>query len=183
MNVPDGLGTNQQERMWSKWGQIYTEIQKRYSAFLSRIFLVRAKIQTPKPKTKMLFIREFCGFNSCQGLFGVKHFPTEKLKKKKKNTGACNTPFFKKCLICKMWRIFPPKDLEKYGAQNTHASIFFQNSDISVYVANKMNFFNCCLVLSPTFSQKYSFSHLSIYIYSVNHKSFKFNKVFILLNY
>ena len=24
-----------------------------------------------------------------------------------------------------MWRVFPPKDLEKYGAQNTHAPIFF----------------------------------------------------------
>ena len=26
-----------------------------------------------------------------------------------------------------MWRVFPPKDLEKYGAQNTHAPIFFLN--------------------------------------------------------
>ena len=25
-----------------------------------------------------------------------------------------------------MWRIFPPKDLQKYGAQNTHAPIFLQ---------------------------------------------------------
>ena len=24
-----------------------------------------------------------------------------------------------------MWRVFPPKELEKYGAQNTHAPIFF----------------------------------------------------------
>ena len=24
-----------------------------------------------------------------------------------------------------MWRIFPPKDLDKYGAQNTHAPFFF----------------------------------------------------------
>ena len=24
-----------------------------------------------------------------------------------------------------MWRIFPPKDLDKYGAQNTHVPFFF----------------------------------------------------------
>ena len=24
-----------------------------------------------------------------------------------------------------MWRIFPPKDLDKYGAQNTHAPFLF----------------------------------------------------------
>ena len=65
VNIPNALGTNQQERVWSKWGKIYTEIKNRYSAFLWRIFPVGAKIQTPKSMTKMLLIREFCEFNSC----------------------------------------------------------------------------------------------------------------------
>ena len=82
------------------------------------------------------------------------HFPTE--KPFKKNTGACNThtPFKKNAWsvgnICSSVANFPAKRLrKKYGAQNTHAPIFFfENSDISVYVVNKMNFFHllACII-------------------------------------
>ena len=122
------------------------------------------------------------------------YFPTE--KPFKKNTGACNThTLFKKKMLglwvtsVQMWRIFPPKDLEKIRRpEYACANLFFENSDISVYVVNKMNFFSLVvlyyhllLVKSTAFRIFYC---LSIYIlYSVNHKSFKFNKVFIRLNY
>ena len=36
-----------------------------------------------------------------------------------------------------MWWIFPPKNLEKYGAQNTHAPIFFKKKKKSIYIVNK----------------------------------------------
>ena len=38
-----------------------------------------------------------------------------------------------------MWRIFPPKDLEKkYGAQNTHAPIFLK----IINIADKVNIYS-----------------------------------------
>ena len=37
--------------------------------------------------------------------------------------------------------IFPPKNLEKYGAQNTHAPDFFKNLISPI----KLIFFSCCL--------------------------------------
>ena len=70
-----------------------------------------------------------------------------------------------------MWRIFPPKE-------NTAPKIrmrqffFFENSDISVYVANKMNFllfvalyYHLLLVKSTAFLIFYC---LSIYIYTLS---------------
>ena len=134
VNIPDALGTNQQERVWSKWGQINTEIQNRYSAFLWRIFPVRAKIQTPKSKNKMLFIREFCGFTFSHR------------KPFKKNTAP----------KIRMRQFFFPK-------------IVIFRSTLPI----KWTF---SLVLSSTFSQKYSFSHLllSFSIYTLLSKPLKF---------
>ena len=37
-----------------------------------------------------------------------------------------------------MWRIFPPKDLEKYDAQNTHAPIFLK----IINIADKVNIYS-----------------------------------------
>ena len=109
------------------------------------------------------------------------YFPTE--KPFKKNTGACNThtPFKKNAWsvsnICLNVANFPAKRLRKNTAPKKSMRqffFFFENSDISVYVANKLNFslvlyYHLLLVKSTAFLIFYC---LSIYIfYSVNHKS------------
>ena len=142
VNIPDALGSNQQERVWSKWGQINTEIQNRYSAFLWRIFPVRAKIQTPKSKNKMLVIREFCGFTfSHQKPFKKIRALVIRIRHFLKNAWSVSN-------ICSNVANFPAKRLRKNTAPKIRMRQFFfsENSDISVYVANKMNFFTCIII-------------------------------------
>ena len=87
----------------------------------------------------------------------------------------------------RMWRIFPPKDLKNTAPKIRMRQFFF----------SKIVIFQSTLPIKWTFSLVVLYHHLlllkgtaflifyslSIYIYSVNHKRFKFNKVFILLNY
>ena len=160
VNIPDALGTNQQERVWSKWGQIITEIQNRYSAFLWRIFPVRAKIQTPKSKNKMLFIREFCGFTfSHRKPFKKIRALVIRIRHFLKNAWSVSN-------ICSNVANFPAKRLRrpKYACAN----FFFPK--IVIFQSTLPMKWTFSLVLSSTFSQKYSFYCLSLYIlYSVNH--------------
>ena len=70
-----------------------------------------------------------------------------------------------------MRRIFPPKNLEKYGAQNTHAPFFFFKIKLLLSI--------CCLLVLPLLKSINkifdSFLHnllLSLVIYSINHTCF-----------
>ena len=80
-----------------------------------------------------------------------------------------------------MRRIFPPKNLEKYGAQNTHAPLFF-------FFKIKLLLSICCLlVLSSLKSINKivdSFLHnllLSLVIYSINHTCFTLQIILFVL--
>ena len=71
-----------------------------------------------------------------------------------------------------MRRIFPPKNLEKYGAQNTYAPFFF-------FFLIKLLLSICCLLVLPLLKSINkifdSFLHnllLSLVIYSINHTCF-----------
>ena len=80
-----------------------------------------------------------------------------------------------------MWQIFPPKNLEKYGAQNTHAPFFFFFLIFDVAISIKVYLHLCRLffydVIKSIKQRKFTL-FLSSLFHSLN--SLKY-KVFILL--
>ena len=86
------------------------------------------------------------------------------------------------CNICSNVANFPAKRLRKNTAPKIRMRQFFFFSKIVI--------FQSTLPIKWTFSLVVLYHHLLLvkgtvflYIYSVNHKRFKFNRVFILLNY
>ena len=74
-----------------------------------------------------------------------------------------------------MWRVFPPKDLEKYGAQNTHAPIFFFFNRVvfiryNLPTEQKIVIFRLLRSISKQVNKRFCIIFYFLYICSINHK-------------
>ena len=129
-------------------------------------------IQMQKSKTEKLLFRDFCRFNSCEGLFEMKNYPAKKIRVL---YNICVRAIFL-YLFCKQHLFIcgefsRQKTQKKYGAQNTHAPIFLKN------ITNKVDiYWRVVFLYSPLLLLNKEIDQFCVIFYclSKDHKSFMF---------
>ena len=134
----------------------------RSSVFLSRVRKVRSET---KARNISQIFRSFCQLNSRYGLFKSFQFPAKKLRKIRAHISLS----FLWVTSVQMWRIFPPKDLEKIRRLK---KICICAGHISV--VNKLNIYQLVVLLwyHYLFTNEKSVKLLSCNKHSINISSF-----------
>ena len=123
-----------------------------------------------KSKTEKLLFRDFCRFNSCEGLVEMKNYPAKKIRVHY-YVYVCAIFLY---LFCKQ-HLFKcvefSRQKKKYGAQNTHAPIFLKiiniDDKVNIY-SGDVFLYSHLLLLNKEIDQ----FCVIFYCLSKDHKSF-----------